>query len=102
MRYWTVIVLAGLGTYGLRVSLILLLGRVTVPPVVARGFTYVGPAVMAAIAVPPILAPAGAFDPATLRLPAAAAAALVAWRFRSVPLTLAVGLGTFTLLTRLL
>lgn len=102
MRYWSVILLAGLGTYALRASLILLLGRVSVPFVAARAFSYVGPAVMAAIAVPAILAPGGVFDPATVRVPAAAAAGLVAWRFRSVPLTLAVGLGTFALLTRVL
>lgn len=101
MRAWAVIVTIGAGTWALRSSLVLLFGRVEVPRILERAFRYVGPAVLAAIAVPAFVAPGGDLDPVSLRLPAAVVAGLVAWRWHSVPWTLIAGLGTFAALSLL-
>lgn len=102
MTEWLVIGAVAIGTYLERASLILLSGRMTVPHRVERVLRYIGPAVLAALAIPPLLAPAGAFDPISLRVPAAIIAALVAWRTHSLLWTLIAGLATFGALTMLL
>lgn len=98
MRAWLVIGAAGAGTYLLRASLIVLLRGAAVPFVLQRAFRYVAPAVMAAIAVPGLLAPDGAFAPLNLRVPAALVAAAVAWRWQSLLGTLAAGLAVYAVL----
>lgn len=99
MRTWAVIGFVGVGTYLLRASLIVLLRSMTVPPQLQRAFRYVAPAVMAAIAVPGLLAPDGHLDPVNLRVPAAIVAAAVAWRWRSLLGTLAAGLAVYAVLS---
>jgi branched-subunit amino acid transport protein len=98
VRAWTVIVIAALGTYALRASVIVLLGRITVPSRLERSLRYVAPAVLAAIAVPAVLAPGGVVDLADARVPAAILAAVAAWRFGTVLATLVAGLGSYALL----
>ena len=56
------IIAMGLVTYALRLSLILLAERVTIPPLIRRGLKYVPPAVFAAIIFPDVLLPGGRFD----------------------------------------
>lgn len=102
MHPWLVIGLAGAGTWAMRASLILLFGRVEVPPLLDRAFRYVAPSVMAALSVPAFIAPDGAPAFSVAHLAAAIAAGLVAWRFESFLGTLIAGLATFTLLTALL
>jgi branched-subunit amino acid transport protein len=87
--------LAGLLTFGIRLSFILLLGRADVPPVLVRALRFVPPAVLSAIVFQEILVRDGAPDLslANLRLVAGAIAALVAWRTRNVFLTIGVGMG---------
>lgn len=95
MTAWIVIAVIGLGTWLLRASLILLFRDAIVPPLVERAFRYVGPAVLSAIAVPGLVAPGGSFDPTGLRVPAGIVAGLVAWRTKSLLLTLVAGLAIF-------
>ena len=98
MTAWIVIVVVGIGTYAMRASLIVLFGRVEAPPLVERASRYVAPAVLAAIVLPGLVAPDGQVDLRPVRLAAGAVAALVAFWTKSIPATLAVGLGVFVLL----
>jgi branched-subunit amino acid transport protein len=93
MAELAVLAVIGLGTYALRAAF-LVTARPQPPVPLARVLPYVGPAVLAAITLPALLAPRGAVTvgdtvPALL----AAAAAAVMWRrTRSLPLSLFAGL----------
>lgn len=91
---WLTLLGMGLITYAIRLSFILLWGRVAVPTVVQRALRFVPPAVLAAIIFPEVLRPTGEwnFSPANPRLAAALVAALIAWRTRSALLTIAAGM----------
>lgn len=94
MRELLVLLAAAAGTYALRAAF-LVTARPTPPGILARLLPPVGPAVLAAIVVPALLAPRGVVSlgdtlPALL---GAAAAALVWWRTRSMPWSLFAGLG---------
>lgn len=102
MTEWLIIITVAVGTYLERASLMLLLGRGAVPQRVERTLRYVGPSVIAALAMPPLLAPQGTFDPLNLHLAAGIAAAVAAWYTRSLLWTLVAGLATFGALTLLL
>lgn len=92
MTTWIVVVLAGVGTWALRASLIVAFGRIDVPPRAERLFRYVGPSVMAALAIPGLVAPDGALEPFAPRVAGGLVAAVVAWRTQSLLLTLVAGL----------
>lgn len=94
MSGWITVVVAGLGTYLIRGSFIWLHGRWVVPPLVARALRFVPPAVLAALIAPAVVAPRGIVEalPPAPELLAALAAAVVAWRTRSIAATIAVGL----------
>ncbi|GAA5136198.1 AzlD domain-containing protein [Pseudonocardia adelaidensis] len=98
MRELAVLVVIGLGTYAMRAAF-LVTARPEPPASLARTLPYVGPAVLAAITLPALLAPRGAVTigdtvPALL---AAAVTALLWWRTRSLPLALFAGLGVSAL-----
>ena len=63
------------------------------PPAVARLLRQIPPAALAAIVLPALVRPDGALDLLQPRLLAGFVAALVAWRTRSVGVTLVVGMG---------
>ena len=101
MTFWLTIIGMGIVTYAIRLSLILLLGRVEVPPVVRQALRLVPPAVLSAIIFPELLRPGGgAFDLSlgNTRLLAGVLATLVAWRTKSVLLTIAVGMAALWIL----
>lgn len=96
---WLVIVAAGAGTFALRLSFILLFGRIdTVPPRVVGVLRFVPAAVLAALVAPAIVSlSAGAGDPVGLaydpaKVVAGAVAAVVAWRTESVLYTIGAGM----------
>lgn len=92
---WLVIVAAGVGTFALRASFVVLFRRVeAVPPRVEGALRYVPPAVLTALVVPAVVVVDGsiAVTPGNERLLAAAVAALVAWRTERVLPTLGVGM----------
>lgn len=92
-RLWLVIAGMGAITYGLRVSMILLLGRAQVPPAVLRGLRYVPAAVFSALIAPAMARPEGRLwlSAANPYLLAGVFAAVVAWRSRNVVLTIVLG-----------
>ena len=101
-RIWPVIVISGAGTYVMRASFLALAHRIaTVPPAVARLLRQIPPAALAAIVLPALVRPDGALDLLQPRLLAGFVAALVAWRTRSVGVTLVVGMGLLTGLQQL-
>jgi branched-subunit amino acid transport protein len=103
MRLWLLLFAMGAVTYITRLSIIALLGRIEIPGLVRRGLKYVPPAVLSAIIAPALLRPEGPFDLSLSneRLLAGLAATLVAWRTRSVMLTIAAGMGMLWLLNAL-
>ena len=100
MTLWIVIILMGLVTYGLRLSMIALMGRLEVPPLVSRGLRFVPPAVLSALILPELVQPSGALNLSlgNLRLVAGALAIVVAWRTRNVLLTVGLGMAGLWLL----
>lgn len=94
MTTWIVILIAGVGTWALRASLIVAFGRFDIPRPLERAFRYVGPSVMAAIALPGLLAPDGVLEPFDPRVAGGIVAAAVAWKTENLLLTLVAGLGT--------
>ena len=90
--WWTILV-AGIGTFAMRSSFLVVAHRlVEVPPFARRVLRQIPPAALAALVLPAFLRPDGAFDLLSPELGAGILAALVAWRTRSAVLTLAVGL----------
>jgi branched-subunit amino acid transport protein len=98
MRELLVLVAIGIGTYAMR-AVFLVTARSEPPAVVARLLPHVGPAVLAALILPALLAPRGTVSAAE-SLPALGAAA-VAWilwrRTRRLPVALFAGLGSWWL-----
>jgi branched chain amino acid efflux pump len=94
MNVWLLLIGMGLVTYAIRLSLIVLIGRVDVPPIIQRALRFVPPAVLSAIIFPELLRPGGALNLSfgNVRLLAGVLAALVAWRTKNVLLTIAVGM----------
>lgn len=104
---WLAIVAAGLCTYALRLSFILLFGRVdTVPPRLVGVLRYVPAAVLAALVAPAILSlsasPTLALQYETPKLLAGAVAVVVAWQRESVLATIGAGMGALWLFQFLL
>lgn len=101
-RVWVTILLAGAGTYALRASFLVVADRlVDLSPFVTRVLRQIPPAVLAALVVPALVRPDGALDPWQPELGAGIVAALVSWRTRSVPATLAAGMTVLVALRQL-
>ena len=85
--------LSGAGTFAMRASFLAAANRVAnVPRGIQRLLRQIPPAALASLVVPALVRPHGSFDLAQGRLAAGVLAGLVAWRTRSVALTLVVGL----------
>jgi len=84
----------GIVTYAIRLSLILLIGSVGVPPLLSRALRFVPPAVLSALILPDLLLSGGALDisPVNPRLLAGALAAFIAWRSKNALLAIGVGM----------
>lgn len=94
----------GLATYALRLSMIGLAGRVSLPAGVERALRFVPVAALTALVTPDLLGGAAGASLFTHnpRLWAGVVAALVAWRTRNVLLTVGVGMATLWILSRLM
>lgn len=94
MSWLPALAVAGLVTFLTRLSFIALLGKVEVPPLLTRALRYVPASVLSAIIVPELLVRNGAPDlsAGNTRLAAGLLAVVVAWRTRSVALTIAAGM----------
>lgn len=94
MTMWLVILVAGVLTFVIRLSFIVLLERIVVPAWLERALQFVPVAVLSAIIVPEVLQPGGALDLSfgNARLLAAVLAVIVAWRTKNTLLTIAAGM----------
>jgi branched-subunit amino acid transport protein len=97
---WIAVAGAGAVTFALRLSFIALLGRIEIPVLLSRALRFVPAAVFTAVVVPLLFFVEGAVEVSlgNERLLAGLAAVLIAWRTRSVPLTLAGGMATLWIL----
>jgi branched-subunit amino acid transport protein len=96
--FWVMLVGMALAAFLFRASFLFLGERLSLPPLLQRALDLVPPAVLAALVLPVFVDLGrtwGALE--TAQLVAALAAAPVAYRTRSVPLTLAVGMGVLWL-----
>ncbi|HEX4868517.1 MAG TPA: AzlD domain-containing protein [Acidimicrobiales bacterium] len=101
-RVWVAIVLAGIGTFAMRASFLVVADRLAdVPPGVQRLLRQIPPAALASIVAPALLRPEGSLDLTQPRLVAGVAAALVAWRTRNVAMTLVAGMAVLMLVDAL-
>ena len=90
---WIMLVLAALGTWGLRLSFIALLGRTTtLGATTTRILGLIPAAVLAAIVTPSLTHASGALDLTNARLIAGIVAGAVAWRTKNVLATIATGM----------
>jgi branched-subunit amino acid transport protein len=94
MLLWLTILGMGVVTYAIRLSLILMLERISVPARMRQALRFVPIAVLSAIVAPELLQPAGALDISlgNARLLAGLLAIGVAWRTKNVLLTIAIGM----------
>lgn len=98
-RLWVVIAVVAPGTFAIRASFLLFAGRVAALPATARDALRMVPAAaLAAIVAPAVLRPAGAVDLTSPRAVTAVIALVVAWRTRSVLVTVLVGMVVVVLL----
>ena len=77
MSTWIVIVATGLGSYLFRLSMIILTGRITLPPSLERASGLVVPAAFAALAAAGVAAACGGLGITQAAAPLAAVAAAV-------------------------
>lgn len=84
--------IVAVGTLLMRSSLVAILGGVTIPVRLAQALRLVAPAVLAGLVSQGLFLDAGAVRTFSSWHIAAAAAGLVAWKTRSIALTLIVGM----------
>jgi branched-subunit amino acid transport protein len=103
-QLWATIILAGLITYGIRLSFILLFGRWQIPGWLQRALRFVPVAVLTAIIFPELMVSNGhlALSFGNARLVAGVVAIIVAWRTKSAVITILVGMAVLWLLQWLL
>ena len=96
LTLWLAVAGAGAITFALRLSFIALLGRIEIPPLLGSALRFVPAAVFTAVVIPLLFYVNGAVEVSigNERLLAGIAAVLIAWRTRSVPLTLVGGMAT--------
>ena len=100
MSIWWIMLIGGLLTFGMRLSFIYLLGRVDIPDGLRRSLRFVPPAVLSALVVRELLMPAGQLDVSldNHRWLAGLIAVLVAWRTKSILLTILAGMAALLIL----
>jgi branched-subunit amino acid transport protein len=100
VNIWLILIFGGLATYLTRLSMILLFSRWEIPAWLKRALRLVPAAVFSAIIAQEVLTQNGAvyLAPHNTRMLAAAVATLVAWKTRSVLLTILVGMATLWVL----
>jgi branched chain amino acid efflux pump len=104
MNAWIVILAAGLGSYLFRLSMIILTGRITMPPYFERASGLVGPAAFVALAATGVAAACRGLDltQAAAPLAAVAAAVIAVLRTGSSQAAILAGMPAFWITTVLL
>jgi branched-subunit amino acid transport protein len=97
MSFWWVMIFGGLATFTIRATFIILIGQREIPPLLRRALFFIPPAVLTAIILPELVLPKGQLNLSltNANLLAGIVATLVAWRTRSVLLTIVVGMVVF-------
>jgi branched chain amino acid efflux pump len=97
MSFWWVMIVSGLATFAIRATFIILIGQREIPPLLRRALFFIPPAVLTAIILPELVLPKGQLNisVANPNLLAGTVAILVAWRTRSVLLTIVIGMVVF-------
>jgi branched-subunit amino acid transport protein len=99
---WLTIVLAGVGTYAIRLSFLGVAHRMAdPPPAVQRVLRMIPPAALAALTLPAFVRPEGHLDLASPEFVAGTVATIVAFATRNVLVTLIVGMGLLIVLENL-
>jgi branched-subunit amino acid transport protein len=96
MTVWIIMLGLALGTFLLRASFILVLGEHEVHPLMERALRFVPAAVLSALVVPEVLMRHDAvlISPTNPQLAAGIVAGAIAWRSKSVALTILGGMVT--------
>jgi branched-subunit amino acid transport protein len=94
MTLWVVFLLVGFLTYAIRLSFVLVQGRVTMPSWIQRALRFVPIAVLSALIAPELFNPGGTLDVSlgNARLLAGLLAIGVAWRTKRVGFTIGAGM----------
>jgi branched-subunit amino acid transport protein len=94
MNLWLIVIAMGIVTFGIRLTPIVLLGRIEIPLIVQRALRFVPPAVLTAIIVPELLYRNGEIDVSltNVRLLAGLIAIVVAWRTKNALITIGAGM----------
>ena len=92
MNLWLTILLAGAATFAIRLSFIGAAGRIDAPAWFRRMLRFVPIAALTALVWPDLLIAGGQLTLDEPRLAAGIIAALVAWKTRSVSLTICTGM----------
>jgi branched-subunit amino acid transport protein len=100
MNLWAVFLLVGLLTYAIRLSFILVQGRVTMPSWFQRALRFVPIAVLSALIAPELFNPSGTLNVSfgNARLLAGLLAIGVAWRTKRVGVTIGAGMAALLVL----
>jgi branched-subunit amino acid transport protein len=104
MSVWLTMLVAGLVTFGTRLSFIYLQDKVRLPDWFRRGLRFVPAAVLSALILPELVVHNGALD-LGVRNPelwAGLVAILVAWRTKNVLLTILVGMAALLMMRAVL
>jgi branched-subunit amino acid transport protein len=100
MNLWVVFLLVGLLTYAIRLSFVLVQGRVNMPSWFPSALRFVPIAVLSALIAPELFNPGGTWDMSlgNARLLAGLLAIGVAWRTKRVGLTVGAGMAALLVL----
>jgi branched-subunit amino acid transport protein len=97
---WITIIIAGLLTFGLRLSFIVFINKTNIPLLLQQALRFVPIAVLSALIAPALFLPKNSLDLSlnNARLIAGVLAILVAWRTRNVLLTIVAGMACLLIL----
>ena len=100
MNLWLLFIILGIGNFLLRFSFVYLFGKIELSDGVRRALRFVPPTVLLSLIMPAILRHQGSLDLSldNPRFYAGLVAGLVAYKTRSVLLTLVVGMGLLYLM----
>lgn len=95
---WIMIIGMALVTFAVRYPPLVLIGKLPLPQPIFRALRYVPPAVLAAIIAPTVVMPQGTIDLSLNGyLVSGIISVLVAWRTKSLLLTIGIGMGALFL-----
>ncbi len=100
MTIWLIMVGLAMGTFLIRISFIMLLGKREVHPLFAKSLRFIPASILSALVVPQILVRGNALQISVTnpQILAGIVAGLVAWRTKNVPFTIVSGMAVLWIL----